>query len=70
MTWRDCFRCFKSYDAVYAGFFGCRACGHTERVGLQHELVKPLEIKQVEKYRRPLEQKATFFARGGRKAVA
>jgi hypothetical protein len=32
LKWRFCAKCRKSYDAIYAGWFGCRACQHTEPV--------------------------------------
>lgn len=30
LIWRLCTKCHKSYDAIYFGWFGCRACKHTE----------------------------------------
>lgn len=28
--WKHCPKCRKSYDAIYFGWYGCRACQHTE----------------------------------------
>lgn len=49
-SWRDCPRCRKSFDAVYRGFFGCRACGFFELVNQAwRDLTTPLQVNYRKK---------------------
>ena len=41
--WRGCSKCFKSFDGLYRGRYGCRACQRTEPIdGAFVDLTRPL----------------------------
>lgn len=54
IDWRGCSKCSKSFDGLYRGRYGCRACQRTEALdGSFADLTGPLGPIVHRKQRRP-----------------